>query len=81
MEADLLRAFGVVIDLELAVFEADHDDPARAVHLAEAAHADRRTVHPADALAWALHRAGRTSEATPYVAEALRLGTRRATFR
>jgi pentatricopeptide repeat protein len=81
VEADLLRASGVVVDLELAVFEADHGDPARAVRLAEAAYADRRTVHTADALAWALHRAGRTSEAAPYVAEALRLGTRRATFR
>ena len=81
VETQLLQASGVVVDLELALFEADHGDPATAVELAEAAYAERQTVHTADALAWALHRAGRTAEARRHLDEALRLGTLRPSFR
>ena len=59
----LLEAGGVVVDLDLALFEADHGDAARALELAEAAYAATPTVRAADALAWALHRAGRDDEA------------------
>ncbi len=72
---------GGVVDLEQAVFEADHGDPARAVELATAAHDARQTIYTADALSWALTRAGRPAEAVPFADEALRLGTEDATLR
>ena len=64
------------MDLELALFEADHGDPARALDLAEAAYRTRQTVRTADALAWADHRSGRPADAARLSAEALRLGSR-----
>ena len=54
----LLRRSGVNIDAEMAVFEADHGSPERAVRLARAAWADAPSVRAADALGWALTRAG-----------------------
>lgn len=77
----LFAANGVDVDLDLALFEANHgDDPARAVELARAAYERTPNVRAADALAWALHRAGDTEEAGRYAVEALRLGTRDASF-
>lgn len=81
---DLVRAMqrlnagaGVDVDLELALFDADHGgDPAGAVAQARAAYARRPSIYAADALAWALHRAGQHGEAARYSAEALRLGAR-----
>jgi tetratricopeptide (TPR) repeat protein len=75
-ETRLFVAAGVDVDLELALFEADHGDAAKAVQLAEAAYATRHTVRTADALAWAYHRAGRPTDAARLSAEALRLGSR-----
>jgi tetratricopeptide (TPR) repeat protein len=72
----LFEASGVGIDLELALFEADHGDAGRAVELARAAYAATPTTRAADALAWALYRAGRLDEARKRSAEALRLGSR-----
>ena len=68
---------GQVVDLELALFEADvAEDPALAVELAEAAHAARPdNVFAADALAWALHRSGDSEAAVPFAEQAVRLGT------
>ena len=74
----LQQASGAVVDLEAALFEADHGDPAVAVDLARAAYAERPTIHAADAMAWALRQSGRPAEAAPFVDEALRLGTRDA---
>jgi tetratricopeptide (TPR) repeat protein len=71
----LQEAAGGVVDLEAALFEADHGDPATALRRAEAAYGARRTIFTADALAWALHSAGRDADAVPYAEEALRLGT------
>ena len=75
-ETRLFVAAGVDVDLELALFEADHGEPARAVSLAEAAYATRQTVRTADALSWAYHRAGRPSDAARLSTEALRLGSK-----
>jgi tetratricopeptide (TPR) repeat protein len=72
---------GGVVDLERALFEADRGDPALAVALATAAYDTRRTIFTADALAWALTRAGRAAEAVPLAEQAVRLGTRDATLR
>lgn len=77
--AQLQRAGGMAVDLEMALFEADHGgDPAATVALARRAYADRPSIHSADTLAWALYRAGRLDEARLYSHEALRLGTRDA---
>jgi tetratricopeptide (TPR) repeat protein len=75
-ETALFKANGVVVDLELALFEADHGDAAIALDLAEDAYAERPTVKAADALAWAMLKAGRTAEARKRSVEALRLGSR-----
>jgi tetratricopeptide (TPR) repeat protein len=73
---DLLAGAGSTVDLESALFEADHGDAGEAVTLAESAYRARRTIFTADALGWALTRAGRPAEALPYIDEARRLGTR-----
>ena len=75
-EIALFKANGVVVDLELALFEADHGDASRALELARAAYANSPTVRAADALGWALHRLGRDQDASRMAAEALRLGSR-----
>jgi tetratricopeptide (TPR) repeat protein len=75
-------ANGAAIDLELALFDADHGgDPTATVDRAVRAHRDRPSVHGADVLAWSLHRAGRSTEAVPYIDEALRLGSIDASIR
>lgn len=74
-EIQLFRSAGVGIDVELALFEADHGDPAAALRHARLAHAAAPTVRAADAVAWALHRLGRDAEAAMFSAEALRLGS------
>ena len=70
---------GMNVDMELALFEADHGgDPAATVERARAAYSHRPSIHAADVLAWALYRNGQQAEAARYSAEALRLGTRDA---
>ena len=76
VETALFKANGVVVDLELALFEADHGDPTTALSLAQEAYADRPTIRAADALAWALFKNGRLADARKRSSEALRLGTR-----
>ena len=76
----LNRGSGVVVDLELARFEADHlGDPGAnldtTVAQAQAALAARPTIFAADTLGWALRGAGRPSEALPHALAATRLGT------
>ncbi|MEU0770984.1 tetratricopeptide repeat protein [Streptomyces albogriseolus] len=76
----LARAGGVDVDLDTALAAADHGDTAEALRAARAAWDRRRTVHTADALAWALHRAGRSAEALPYARRATATGYRDAAF-
>lgn len=76
----LNRSGGMTVDLELARFEADHAadpgaDPEAAVALAAAALEARPTVFASDAMAWALHQAGRSAEALRHSEAATRLGT------
>lgn len=77
----LAAAGGGTYGRELALFLADHRrDPDTAVRLARAEAAWRDDVHTADALAWALHAAGRPREAKRAAQRALRLGTEQASF-
>jgi tetratricopeptide (TPR) repeat protein len=76
----LYAASGVSVELELALFEANHGEPARAVELAEAAYRSQPNVKAADTLAWALYRAGRVDEAAARSAEALALGAPYSSF-
>jgi tetratricopeptide (TPR) repeat protein len=77
----LLRANGVRTDLESALFKVDHGIALRrALAEARTAHRARPTVFAADTLAWALARNGRCQEALRYSQQALRLGTRDASF-
>ncbi len=80
VQARLLREAGVNTDLDLAIFEADHGDPGRAVALAGRAWRDAPSVRAADAYAWALYRAGRIEPAAEYAREAMRLGSRDPSF-
>jgi tetratricopeptide (TPR) repeat protein len=80
-EERLFAAQGVNVDLELALFDADHGAPARALTEAQAEYAARRSVAVEDALAWALHMNGRDADALPHARSAARLGTRNALFR
>jgi tetratricopeptide (TPR) repeat protein len=80
-EAALFRANGVDVDLELALFDADHGHPRPALRAARDEWARRHSIHVADAYAWALHVAGRDRAALGYERRALALGTRSASFR
>jgi tetratricopeptide (TPR) repeat protein len=85
-EENLVRAIqqiytsaGVDVDMELALFEADHGgDPQKVVAQARASLSRRPTVYAADTLAWALYQAGSVAEARQYSEQALRLGTQDA---
>ncbi|MFJ8434045.1 tetratricopeptide repeat protein [Kitasatospora sp. NPDC094019] len=79
-EQRLAAANGVVDDLTLGQFQADHGDPAEAVRLLRAEWARRQNVLVADALAWALHRTGADAEALDLARRAQAHGWRNALF-
>jgi tetratricopeptide (TPR) repeat protein len=67
---------GANVDLESALFEADHGGaPAKVLDLATKAYAARPSIHGADALAWARYRTGDIAGARTAIDEARRLGT------
>ncbi len=74
----LYAAQGSVDEAAAAQLAADHGDPAEAVRLAEAEWQRRQSVFSAEALAWALHAAGRDAEALPLIERAGALGRRDA---
>jgi tetratricopeptide (TPR) repeat protein len=80
-EERLLRSNGVNTDVDLALYEASHGAPARGVALARRAYAAAPSVRSADALGWALTRAGRPAAGRAYAHRALRLGSRDPLFR
>ncbi len=79
-EQRLLATNGVNTDVDLALFEADHGSPARAVALGRRAWAQAPSVRSADALGWALTRAGRPREGLRWAHRALRLHSRDTMF-
>jgi hypothetical protein len=79
-EQRLLGRSGVDVDVDAALFEADHGSPRRAVALARRAWAAAPSVRSADALGWALTRSGHARAALPWAARALRLGSRDPAF-
>jgi hypothetical protein len=68
-------------DVELAIYEADHGDRSRAVTLAREAWREAPSVRAADALGWALTRAGRRDAGLKWARRALKLGSLDPTFR
>ncbi len=79
-EEKLLQANGVNTDVDLALFEASHGSPARGVVLARRAWAAAPSVRSADALGWALTRAGRPAQGLRFARRALALGSRDPMF-
>jgi tetratricopeptide (TPR) repeat protein len=79
-EEKLLQANGVNTDVDLALFEANHGSPARAVVLARRAWAQAPSVRSADALGWALTSAGRPALGLRWARRALALGSRDPSF-
>jgi tetratricopeptide (TPR) repeat protein len=77
---ELLGATGVATDVEAALFEADHGRPARALALARRAWRAAPSVRSADAMGWALTRAGRPRRGLRFARRALALGTRDPVF-
>ncbi|CAM5270812.1 MULTISPECIES: tetratricopeptide repeat protein [Streptomyces] len=72
---------GVDESLVLARFEADHGDPEAAVELLRAQwRGQHRSAAVADALGWALHRAGRSEEGLEYAQRAADTGVRNASY-
>ncbi|WP_050993801.1 tetratricopeptide repeat protein [Streptomyces violaceusniger] len=76
----LARANGVATDLDSALVAADHGEVKEALEAARAEWDRRRTVHTADALAWALHRNGEDEKAREYAERAAGPGFRNAAF-
>ena len=72
----LQRRGGVNVDAEMAIVEADHGSAQRAVKLARRAWAASPSLRAADALGWALTRAGEPAQGLEYAERALRLGSR-----
>lgn len=76
----IFQANGVRDSLSVALVAADEGDADAAVAAGLEEYAQRQNVDAADALAWALHAAGRDSEALPYAEQATGIGGRNALF-
>jgi tetratricopeptide (TPR) repeat protein len=80
VEDQLFKSNGVNQDLEITIFQAEHGQPAAAVAAGRAEWSRRHSIIVADALGWALHAAGRDSEALGYAKFATSLGYRNAAY-
>ena len=80
-QQQLLAAADTLPDAEAVVFEADHGDPSRAVALGRRVWERAPSIRSADALGWALTRAGEPEAALAWARRALRTGSRDPLFR
>ncbi|WP_172803369.1 tetratricopeptide repeat protein [Alloactinosynnema sp. L-07] len=76
----LFRAGGVSDGLLSGRYESDHGDPATAVRLLSAEWDKAQTAETADALGWAMHRAGQHTQALPYARQASEWDSHRAEY-
>jgi tetratricopeptide (TPR) repeat protein len=76
-----MAAAQVLPDAEAVLFGADHGSPAAAVRLGRRVWRAAPSVRSADALGWALTRAGRPADGYRFARRALRLGSRDPLFR
>ncbi|MEQ4609771.1 tetratricopeptide repeat protein [Streptomyces bacillaris] len=75
------RAAGVDESVLRARYESEHGDPAVAVELLRAQwKKQHRSAAVADALGWALHRAGQSEEGLKYARQAVDTGVRNASY-
>lgn len=75
------KAAGVDESVVQARYESDHGDPAVAVELLRGQwRKQHRGAAVADALGWALHRAGRSKEGLEYARQAVDTGVRNASY-
>ena len=74
--AQLYEANGVNVDLELALYDADHTPGDAAVAKARKALIERPSIVGHDVLAWNLFRAGAVAEAADEMTKALATGSR-----
>jgi len=79
-EEQLFRTQGVNVDLELALFDADHGATGRALTEATTEVHRRQSILVEDAYAWALHMTGHDNAALVYADRALSLGMRNASM-
>lgn len=77
----LLGRNGTRPDAEAVLFEANHGSPVRAVRLGRRVWRGAPSIRSADALAWALTRAGRPREGLAWARRALRTGSVDPSFR
>jgi tetratricopeptide (TPR) repeat protein len=79
-QAQIQRAAGVNLDLELALYDATHGRERAALVAARTAWGERKSVFVEDAYAWALHVNGKDRKALTHAIAAERIGTRSALF-
>ncbi len=75
------RAGGGLPDAEAVLFEANHGSASRAVHLGRRVWSAKPSIRSADALGWALTRAGRPRAGLVWAHRALRTGSREPMLR
>ena len=75
------RAGGGLPDAEAVLLEANHGSSARAVRLGRRVWREKPSIRSADALGWALTRAGRPREGLMWARRSLRTGSRDPMFR
>jgi hypothetical protein len=76
----LLRRSRTLPDAEAVLFETNHGSPARAVRLGRRVWRLAPSIRSADALGWALTRAGRPAAGLTWARRALALGSRDPQF-
>jgi tetratricopeptide (TPR) repeat protein len=80
VQRNLLGSGGTLPDAEAVLFEANHGSPSRAVRLGRRVWGEAPSIRSADALGWALTRAGRPRAGLAWTRRALGTGSRDPLF-